>query len=809
MTSLKCWNSGVTLKGSALILSPLGCGASFRVPAVSEEEVASSILQVLAGKFLVSNPASNNLFHDASKAFRIRKVPGVVAESLFVNVTEEMERLDADVGSMQATLQEAPEVLHRVGVDVSIDVLDCVVNEGVLIVGCKAVIGFQFIAEYRGASFDAFADQRLKVFLLASVNMPCYDFSATLHHSKDNFFTLRPASGNLLVTLRFVHIPSLATDESLVYFNFATEFVEPSFLHGKTDAMVHKPSSLLSDFQSAMEFIGTDSILATDEEPRGAEPLLKGNRGILKNRSSLQREGGSLMARVALPYALFGEPRDLIGAALRAFHNTIRPAQFHHELVAVLEIREPDNCVSEGVWRFHISSMRQNSRNVKYVIALGSGFIWRSFHNVRGAPIACVKDIRPGDDLLLGYRSGGGVNLLARFRVGRPDEPIKASPVFGEIPAVWVEEFRRHGYHADPKLGALVGIFVEEGEPLTGRIPYAKQNALSRLRSEAPDPVTVVRTCPVPTSAPRSSPASPTRPQPEGPKQVPQTREVRDGVHVGIDVGGRQEKGFDLCITEWINGQLSEVQWKRLPHAAPLPPTSDLRALVCGGDLDGFASMTHASASATSVALWKVIQQVGASGVHIDAPSAFSRNRLGHGRLCEKGSFTGVSLQSTPSIACGREHGGDWGWLVYGMGAFGACLHRGQLTVAQWLEDLKSGTFARWNLSGLLLRECFPTATISVLRAFGREADVERSLLSKSNQPEVQAVLEYLGRGVKGVKCPGHALYDRADALVAALGGLPHVDRSFRELPPWAAPEGRWIGNSGDERIEGLFTCVK
>ena len=62
MTSLKCWNSGVESNGSALILSPLGCGVSFRVPAVSGEEDASSILQILASEFLVCHSASNNLF---------------------------------------------------------------------------------------------------------------------------------------------------------------------------------------------------------------------------------------------------------------------------------------------------------------------------------------------------------------------------------------------------------------------------------------------------------------------------------------------------------------------------------------------------------------------------------------------------------------------------------------------------------------------------------------------------------------------------------------------------------------------------
>jgi hypothetical protein len=186
------------------------------------------------------------------------------------------------------------------------------------------------------------------------------------------------------------------------------------------------------------------------------------------------------------------------------------------------------------------------------------------------------------------------------------------------------------------------------------------------------------------------------------------TSTARDGVHVGIDVGGRREKGFALCITEWVGGVLRAIKWKRLPHAMPLSPVSTLRALVREGDFAGFASVTLASASAAAAALWCEIQQFGAAGVHIDSPSAFSRNRLGHGRLCEKASFTGVSFQSTPSIACGRDHGGDWGWLVYGMVAFAACVHSGQLTNADWMADLQRGTFARADLSGIVLRECFP-----------------------------------------------------------------------------------------------------
>lgn len=141
---------------------------------------------------------------------------------------------------------------------------------------------------------------------------------------------------------------------------------------------------------------------------------------------------------------------------------------------------------------------------------------------------------------------------------------------------------------------------------------------------------------------------------------------VRDGVHIGIDVGGRCEKGFDLCITEWISGVLHSVQWKRLPHTRALPPTRSLRMLVRDGDVAGLARTTKEAASVTCATLWREIERFDPAGIYIDSPSAFSRNIMGHGRRSEKRSLTGVFFQSTPSIACRSEHGGDWGGLSTG-----------------------------------------------------------------------------------------------------------------------------------------------
>jgi hypothetical protein len=55
---------------------------------------------------------------------------------------------------------------------------------------------------------------------------------------------------------------------------------------------------------------------------------------------------------------------------MRAFHHAIGPAQFDHELSAVLEVGKPDDRALKGCgWVFHELSMRQSLRYVKYIIA--------------------------------------------------------------------------------------------------------------------------------------------------------------------------------------------------------------------------------------------------------------------------------------------------------------------------------------------------------------------------------------------------------------------------------------------------------
>jgi hypothetical protein len=154
MMLLKLANSGCASNSSAV-----SGGGMFSCPApVSSMGIGPSAMSYtlldFASQLLVGNAASNDLFHDGAKPLRIRQGAIVIPEALFVKVPEQMERLDADIGAVQATLQETPEVLHRVRVDVSVHVLYGVIDNRVLVFALQPVIRFQFVTEDSGPGFD-------------------------------------------------------------------------------------------------------------------------------------------------------------------------------------------------------------------------------------------------------------------------------------------------------------------------------------------------------------------------------------------------------------------------------------------------------------------------------------------------------------------------------------------------------------------------------------------------------------------------------------------------------------------------------
>jgi hypothetical protein len=157
--------------------------------------------------------------------------------------------------------------------------------------------------------------------------------------------------------------------ESFIRFNVAGQLGECAVLHGQANTMEHEPCGFLSHLKVAGDLVGTDSVLAVDDQPRGREPLLKGDRGVLEDGSGLERKSRFFMLGIAFPNARFFKPRNLLSAATGAGYNPIRPAQFHHKLAAVLELRKVDDGFLKAVGcAFHELSMRSIAWYVKYII---------------------------------------------------------------------------------------------------------------------------------------------------------------------------------------------------------------------------------------------------------------------------------------------------------------------------------------------------------------------------------------------------------------------------------------------------------
>lgn len=471
-------------------------------------------------------------------------------------------------------------------------------------------------------------------------------------------------------------------------------------------------------------------------------------------------------------------------------------------------------------WLYLASKIRA-SAEVTYDLAYNWGLVWRAAHQRRSEQRPLVRrptpnavQIRPGDEVLLAYRLGKDrFRALGLMFAGTPEVPLQGFPAFCKAPDEIAGVLEKSGYTPDPELGVQVGIFVTNVEPCDVEFTVLdlSQNAIHHL-SQLPFEL--------PKAPSRSGPRGPERAAASevlGMETAPKTTMTTgaDAVFVGIDVGGR--KGFDLALLQFSSGRPVRHRESRVgSHATLVPPTETLRSAVAQGRLGDLAKATHRAADEISQSLWNAIVKLCEApphGVFIDSPSAFSRNRIRHGRRTEKQRLRGVSFQSSPSIACGREHNGDWGWIVYGMIAFAACWKQGaKLTLDDWVGALTEGLSQRTlSLENLVVRECFPTATISFLRQQGRAADLEellRPLVTRGESDPAAAVIQYLQHGVWGTKRAGVRLFDAADALVAALHGFPHVSSQFTEVHP-VPPRANWEGADSDEQREGAIALME
>ena len=176
----------------------------------------------------------------------------------------------------------------------------------------------------------------------------CRGFGATLDDAENSLFAGATSSPNLPRALVLVHVLGEAADEGFVRLNLAAHFNERSGLHGKADAVIHKPGGLLSNAKRPVHLVAADPVLAVGNHPNRGEPLAEINRAVLKDGSDLGRE---LFARVrlfALPKATGCDKPD-IAATARWAADTIRPAKLYHRRQRNVGVREVADSIDEGL----------------------------------------------------------------------------------------------------------------------------------------------------------------------------------------------------------------------------------------------------------------------------------------------------------------------------------------------------------------------------------------------------------------------------------------------------------------------------
>ena len=95
----------------------------------------------------VCEPAPRDGREDRREAAVVAQFAQVVGEQPLVQIAEQVERLDADVGAMQTALQQAPEVFDGVGVGVPVHVLNRVVDDFVRVISIETLVGRKLVAE--------------------------------------------------------------------------------------------------------------------------------------------------------------------------------------------------------------------------------------------------------------------------------------------------------------------------------------------------------------------------------------------------------------------------------------------------------------------------------------------------------------------------------------------------------------------------------------------------------------------------------------------------------------------------------------
>jgi hypothetical protein len=284
----------------------------------------------------------------------VSQFPQVVAEHLFVQITKQVERLDADISALQLALEQAPKVFESIGVNLSVNVLFRMVDNLMLEpLMLESFIGHERVGIDRTTGPNVTANLGLYDVLAASRDDGSANFAAALQNSHDGGLIFdSTGGGDSPFVLVPVHESGSATNESFVRFDLSTaptEFGTGIVLHGEANPVEHEPRGFLSNAKSASYFVGTHTVLAVRNHPHGDEPLIEGQSGILKDGANLHAELFLGVFLFAFPHPASGD-KTHVSPATSGAGNAIGPSPRNHELETVVGVGEINDGLLEGLW---------------------------------------------------------------------------------------------------------------------------------------------------------------------------------------------------------------------------------------------------------------------------------------------------------------------------------------------------------------------------------------------------------------------------------------------------------------------------
>ena len=106
------------------------------------------------------------------------------------------------------------------------------------------------------------------------------------------------------------------------------------------------PRRFLSDAEVTRYLVGTDAILASNDQPHCQHPLVHTKRRVLKDAGDLN--GELLFTALAEPETASADVGVLFGLAARAL-DALRPTQLGSELVSTVDIGEVENSLLQAL----------------------------------------------------------------------------------------------------------------------------------------------------------------------------------------------------------------------------------------------------------------------------------------------------------------------------------------------------------------------------------------------------------------------------------------------------------------------------